>query len=257
LGLDFIPIVKEIMAIFIAFVTLVSLTVIRGHHWASLRAKSREDWILDGIGLCFQGLLIPALQLGLIYYVYNQVIPGDRGILTLHPLLAFGLSFVGVDYLYYWNHRLLHSQWLWPLHLVHHTMTERQVLGTSRNTLWTSFLIIYLWIHGLFIYLLQDPTAYLVGVSLTSILDLWRHSDIEPIPGTKLYRFLSPWLILPLDHAWHHASNMSGINYGANLKLWDQLHGTNYTPETLPPSLGISTGLTLTQKLFWPFKMNP
>ncbi|MCT7966227.1 sterol desaturase family protein [Laspinema sp. D1] len=241
------------MAIFIAFVTLLILTVARTEHWAKFQTKSWQEWLLDGIGLCFQGILIPALQLVLIYQVYQHFIPDSRAIFTSPPILAFGLSFVGVDYLYYWNHRLLHSRVFWGLHLVHHTMTERQVIGTSRNTLWTSFLIVYLWIHALFIYLLQDPTAYIIGVSLTSILDLWRHSEIEPLPGTMLHRLLSPWLILPMDHAWHHAQDSAGVNYGANLKVWDRLHGTNYDSNIAPNALGISTHLTLAQKLIWPF----
>jgi sterol desaturase/sphingolipid hydroxylase (fatty acid hydroxylase superfamily) len=241
------------MTIFIAFLTLLILTFVRTEQWANLKTKSWQDWLLDGIGLCFQGILIPLLQIVLIYQVYQHWFPENSGILTLHPILAFSLSFVGVDYLYYWNHRLLHSRWLWRLHLVHHTMTERQVLGTSRNTLWTSFLIVYLWIHALFIYLLQDPSAYMIGVSFTAILDLWRHSEIEPLPGTMLHRFLSPWLILPMDHAWHHAQNSGGVNYGANLKLWDRLYGTNYDSNSAPNALGISTDLTLAQKLIWPF----
>ncbi|MCT7982202.1 sterol desaturase family protein [Laspinema sp. A4] len=241
------------MAIFITFVTLLILTFARTEQRANFKAKSCQDWLLDAIGLCFQGILIPVLQIILIYQVYQHFLPESRGILNLHPLLAFGLSFVGVDYLYYWNHRLLHSRRFWRLHLVHHTMTERQVLGTSRNTLWTSFLIVYLWIHALFIYLIQDANIYIIGVTLTSILDLWRHSEIEPLPDTFLHRFLSPWLILPRDHAWHHSRESMGVNYGANLKLWDRWHGTNYDSNTTPKALGITTNLTLFQKLMWPF----
>jgi sterol desaturase/sphingolipid hydroxylase (fatty acid hydroxylase superfamily) len=126
------------------------------------------------------------------------------------------------------------------------------VLGTSRNSLWTSFLIIYLWIHTLFLYLLNDSTGYLIGVSLTAALDLWRHSQLAISPQSWLFRFLSPWLILPQDHAWHHASDSSGRNYGANLKIWDKLHGTYYYCKEPPASLGIPTTLTLTQKLLYP-----
>ena len=115
----------------------------------------------------------------------------------MQPILAFILSFVLVDYLYYWNHRLLHSRWLWRLHLVHHTVTEMQVFETARNTLWTSFFIIYLWVHGLFIYLLKDPNWYVAGVSLTCALDLWRHSAMALAPNSLLYRLISGWLILP------------------------------------------------------------
>jgi sterol desaturase/sphingolipid hydroxylase (fatty acid hydroxylase superfamily) len=56
-----------------------------------------------------------------------------------------------------------------------------------------------------------------------------------------------------MDHAWHHAQNSGGVNYGANLKLWDRLYGTNYDSNSAPNALGISTDLTLAQKLIWPF----
>jgi sterol desaturase/sphingolipid hydroxylase (fatty acid hydroxylase superfamily) len=127
------------------------------------------------------------------------------------------------------------------------------VLGTSRNTLWTSLVIIYLWIHTLFLYLLTDPTGYLLGVSLTSALDLWRHSRLLIPANTRLFQFLSFWLILPHDHAWHHCREIHNYNYGANLKIWDKLHGTYYESENLPSPIGISLSLNLFQKLVFPF----
>ena len=240
--------------IFIAFGILIGMTIANSNRLKAIQKISRDDWILDSIGLWLQGVLIPFLQMGVVYQIYAYLLPMDKGSLSLHPLLAFLVSFVGIDYFYYWNHRLLHNQWFWSLHQVHHTMTERLVLGTSRNTIWASFLIIYLWIHPLFIYLLQDPSLYIVGISLTSALDLWRHSEIEPQPGSFIYWLLSPWLILPLDHAWHHATIVNKVNYGANLKLWDWLHGTYYKSQEPPDSLGIKTDLNLIQKLIFPFK---
>ncbi len=241
------------MEVFIAFAMLIALTAKNDRRLATMLAKSRGDWLLDAIGLFFQGILIPILQITVVYQIYRYLLPAARGCWDWHPAIAFLLSFVLVDYLYYWNHRLLHSPWLWPLHQVHHTMTDRDVLGTSRNSLWTSFLIIYLWIHALFIYLLQDPTWYIAGVSLTSALDLWRHSEIDlEIPW--LHGLLSLVLILPQDHAWHHAkTEINRQNYGANLKLWDRLHGTYYPSDRAPEALGIETNLTLMQKLVWPF----
>lgn len=127
------------------------------------------------------------------------------------------------------------------------------VFGTSRNTLWTSFLIIYLWVHSLFIYLLQDPIWYIFGASLTSALDLWRHSTFTPKPTSLIHRLLSPLLILPQDHAWHHARNYKGGNYGANFKIWDKIHRTYTHYEKQPEILGAISNLTLTQKLLFPF----
>lgn len=240
------------MGVFAAFVILMTLTATNDRSLTALRSRKFEDWVLDVVGLFFQGILIPILQGTVVYQLYHYLLPSDRA-LFVPPVAAFFLSFVVVDYLYYWNHRLLHSRWLWNLHLVHHTSTEMNVLSTSRNTLWTSFLIIYLWVHALFIYLLQDPTWYIAGISLSSALDLWRHSTTTPKPNSALYRWLSIFLILPQDHAWHHASENFSGNYGANLKLWDLIHGTYYKCDKAPKFLGIKTNLSLSQKLFYPF----
>ncbi len=241
------------LPIFVTFIGLVGLTIASPFGRTRLTSRSLEDWLLDSVGLMIQGILIPLLQATVIFQLYH-FLPLQPGCLHLSPLLGFFLSFVVVDYLYYWNHRLLHSKTLWRVHKVHHTVKHLDVLGTSRNTLWASFLIIYLWIHTLFVYLLANPTAYLLGVSLTCALDLWRHSGFAIAPNYPLHRLLYPWLILPQDHAWHHGSNSFQCNFGANLKLWDKLHGTyNNCHDFEHSKTGVSTRLSLMQKLFFPF----
>ena len=237
------------MIVFITFWLLTILTLTR----QDILKISRQDWLLDITCLLFQGLVIPCLQITLVYQGYKAIFPDWENRLDLPGILAFIISFILIDYLYYWNHRLLHSPWFWPLHKVHHTVTQRNVLGTSRNTLWTSFLIIYLWVHSFFIYLLNEPNWYILGVSLTSALDLWRHSEIEPESNHFISRFFSSWLILPRDHAWHHGNNSKIGNYGANFKIWDIIHQTNFISDRPPQNLGIITKLTLRQKLFFPF----
>lgn len=237
------------LIIFASFIGLIGWTISDNFGRTQLKLKSRQDWLLDSIGLTLQGLLIPLLQATLVYWFYHYLLPNHQGYLQLSPILSFIISFVLVDYLYYWNHRLLHSKFFWQVHQVHHTVTQMDVLGTSRNTIWTSLLIVYLWIHTLFLYLLNDSTGYLLGVSLTSALDLWRHSRLN----TWLDKFLSAWLILPQDHAWHHCSETLDCNYGANLKIWDKLYGTYYESKELPSAIGISSSLTLRQKLLFPF----
>ena len=241
------------LLIFGSFIGLVRWTIINQVGRTQLQAKSREDWLLDGIGLTIQGILIPLLQATLVYWLSQYLLPTQQGYLKVSLVPAFIISFVVVDYFYYWNHRLLHTKLLWKVHQVHHTVTQMDVLGTSRNTLWTSLLIIYLWIHTLFLYLLADPTGYLLGVSLTSALDLWRHSSLIIPESSWLYQFLSSWLILPQDHAWHHYREVHNYNYGANLKIWDKLHGTYYDSKNLPSIIGIPSSLNLFQKLFFPF----
>ena len=57
----------------------------------------------------------------------------------------------------------------------------------------------------------------------------------------------------PSDHAWHHGKDESYGNYGANLKIWDQLHGTWHSSTEMPEELGVTHDLSLIQKLVWPF----
>ena len=242
------------MLVFFTFVILLALTVTNSKQPFLWWKKKREDWLLDGIGLFSQGIAIPFFQIAVVFKLYQLLLPVARASLNLYPVAAFLLSFVFVDYLYYWNHRLFHTRSLWFIHQVHHTVTEMDVLGTSRNTLWTSFFIVYLWIHSIFIYLLQEPNWYILGISLSSVLDLWRHSSFTPTSNSWLYRCLSLWLILPQDHAWHHSKSCIKGNYGANLKLWDKIHGTYYESENAPECLGINSSLSFTKKLFLPFE---
>ncbi|NJR18273.1 MAG: sterol desaturase family protein [Calothrix sp. CSU_2_0] len=243
------------MLIFIFFSVLLTLTGFNYQQRIHFRQKKISEWILDISGLFFQGVIIPALQILFVYKIYNFLLPNYQGIIFIHPILAFCLSFILIDYIYYWNHRLFHNKLLWSIHQVHHTVTQMDVIGTSRNTLWTSFLIIYLWIHPCFIYLLNEPIWYILGASLTSGLDLWRHSIFTPKNNSFFYQILSPWLILPQDHSWHHASENIYGNFGANFKLWDKIHGTYFPSSSMTEKLGIKSDFHLWKQLFLPFHL--
>jgi sterol desaturase/sphingolipid hydroxylase (fatty acid hydroxylase superfamily) len=242
------------LLVFPVFLLLIVATFWGRSGWQLLHQRQRSSWILDTIGLFVQGFVIPILQVVVLGKLYGWLLPGWQGTIVVSPVLGFLLNFVAIDYLYYWNHRSLHGKALWPLHQVHHSVTAMDVLGTSRNTLWTSFLIVYLWLNGLFVYLLDDPTWYLLGVSVTAALDLWRHSRFTIGQETGLYRWLSPWLMLPQDHCWHHGSASLGCNFGANLKVWDRLHGTGVAGEDVPEDLGVTVDLSLVRQLVFPFK---
>jgi len=241
------------MVVFLGFILLVALTVAYPTHREKLWRKSSEDWILDSVGLGVQGILIPLLQTHLVYRFYHYLLPSQQGCLHLSGMGAFLLNFVVLDYLYYWNHRCLHWSFFWAVHQVHHTLIDLDVLGTSRNTLWSSFLIVYLWLNALFIYLLEDPTGYIAGMSLTCVLDLWRHSDFNLSSRSWIYALVSPWLILPQDHAKHH-SLVGNWNFGGNLKVWDKWYGTYGGDLPVEGNLSMAkSNLSLVQKLFYPF----
>jgi sterol desaturase/sphingolipid hydroxylase (fatty acid hydroxylase superfamily) len=242
------------MIVFASFVILAALTFsIRASRRAAL-ARNAQDWTLDVAGLLVQGVAVQALQITFIYWLFSILLPQAKGSLEVSPALAFLLNFVVVDYFYYWNHRLLHGKILWATHAVHHTAENLDLFITSRNTLWTSLLIVYVWVNGLFIFLLKDPRAFILSASITASLDLWRHTSFFFSPNSLAHRAIAFLFIMPNEHAWHHSSDKSTKNFGANLSVWDRLHGTYYSPDFLPQRLGIPSALNLRRKLFFPFK---
>lgn len=211
--------------------------------------KSFDGWVLDLLNLPIQGIVVPILQTIIFYGLLEGFLPTYKGSLELSPILAFGLNFIVVDYFYYWNHRLLHVDGLWNLHKVHHSVEDMDVLATSRNTIWTTFLILYVWVNSIFIFLLNDPTFYVMAASFGAALDLWKHSNF---PSSKMLRDYV-FIATPVDHHWHHSSEPN-CNYGANLNLWDKLHGTYRKEAHKPATLGIKLELPLWRSLLFPFK---
>jgi sterol desaturase/sphingolipid hydroxylase (fatty acid hydroxylase superfamily) len=241
------------MLVFISFVVLAALTFAIERTRRNTLQRRAEDWLLDMAGLVVQGVAIPVMQTTIVYALLALLLPDWQGSLDVPPVVAFLLNFVLVDYLYYWNHRLLHGKTLWDTHAVHHTAEHLDLFVTSRNTLWASLLIIYVWVNGIFLFLLKDPTAYLLAVSLTASLDLWRHTAFVLPADSLLYRVLTLVLITPNEHAWHHSRDKSRKNFGANLSLWDRLHGTYDRTAALPDRLGIPANLELARQLLFPF----
>ena len=214
--------------------------------------RAGDDRVLDVVGLVVQGAVVPLLQITLVAALMSALVPQWRGAVALPWWTAFLVNFVAVDYAYYWNHRLLHTRALWRWHAVHHSARAMDVLVTSRNTLWTNAMILYLWLNGAAAFLLADATPYLAAAALTAALDLWRHSRWAPRSGSPAGRALAMALVTPHDHAWHHSASRPRCNFGANLRWWDRLHGTAWATADAPSALGIPVGGTLAARLLWP-----
>jgi sterol desaturase/sphingolipid hydroxylase (fatty acid hydroxylase superfamily) len=196
--------------------------------------RSRRDKLLDAVGLLTQGAFVPlaaqiiANELWPMIFSSSAKINIPNGLLFLLPLTL-------IDYLFYWNHRLLHRTGWWLWHRTHHTAKKLDIFVSSRNSVWTVFLLVYIWTQSLIIYWVENPNYYIYGMYVFSALDLWRHCGIQT-PGWL--RPLGIILILPEDHEWHHSLEKSNINFGANLNIWDRFHGTFYRPQQRAQHLG-------------------
>jgi sterol desaturase/sphingolipid hydroxylase (fatty acid hydroxylase superfamily) len=226
--------------VLIAFAALVVSACCRRDGWTAIRARTPGDWLLDGSGLLMQGLVVPLAQTAAVPAALRWAAPEIESCLAAPAAVAFLCHFVGVDYAYYWNHRGLHRPSVWRWHAVHHTAPRMDVLVTSRNTLWTHFLIVYVWLNALGLFLLRDPSPFVLSIAVTAALDLWRHSESGPAPGSRAGRLVAWVLITPHAHAWHHSAERTGVNFGANLACWDRLHGSYLSPAERPAGLGVT-----------------
>ncbi|MBE9241240.1 sterol desaturase family protein [Synechocystis salina] len=251
------------MASLISFWLFFAFSLLQPQQRQFLASKPRQDWLLDSAGLIVQGAIIPLLQLLLVINFYSLIIPQWQHSFNLFFGGQFLLGFVAIDYVYYWAHRALHGKLLFTIHQVHHTVSQMDMVSCARNTLWSSLFLPYVWLNSFIIYLLQDARGYILAISCTYLLDLWRHSSLNINKDFLLHHCLNSWLILPQDHNLHHQQAVGG-NFSANLKIWDKLHGT-YLKDTSPEVVNqsnslqpvpIKLNLTLWQQLVWPFAKN-
>lgn len=202
---------------------------------------SRVDWLLNLTGLFLQGVVVPLAAYAISMTLLPLVLPAARGTLALGWWGGFLLNFAFVDLLYYWQHRWFHRDGLpWSLHLCHHASPGVDVWATSRNSLLTNFLFVYLLVNPVLGYLCDVPDGFFFGAAVTASLDLWRHSRVPLIPGSGILARAAGWLlVMPAAHHLHHSPDGARFNFGANLMLWDRLFGTARDAASFPGRYGV------------------
>lgn len=63
------------MEVFLAFILLIGLTLMSDRRLANLFAKPWDEWVLDGVGLFFQFILIYLLKITLVYEFIIRFFP--------------------------------------------------------------------------------------------------------------------------------------------------------------------------------------
>ena len=166
-----------------------------------------------------------------------------------HTPLVFLVSFVAVDFVYYWYHRLSHKiKILWAFHLVHHSSLFMNLTVSYRlnwlSALLTPFVVAPLIFIGL-------PFEFIaVSFGLNLLYQFFLHTEAVGKLG-----FIEGILATPSAHRVHHGSNDEYIdkNFGGVFMLWDKWFGT-YQPETIKPTYGVTTGFISNNPLVLVFK---
>ncbi|MCJ7673222.1 MAG: sterol desaturase family protein [Acidimicrobiia bacterium] len=160
--------------------------------------------------------------------------------------IALAAAVLGWDFIYYWNHRFMHtSRYMWAIHVVHHSSERynlstalRQPVADAVGTFVPYSLLALLGFHPQLI-------ASARGINL--LYQYWFHTD--------MIRTLGPFeevFNTPSHHRVHHGSNPQYLdrNHGSILIVWDRLFGT-FEREDEP----VVYGLTKNIKTFDPARI--
>ncbi len=146
-------------------------------------------------------------------------------------------TFLMIDFLYYWFHRISHKiKFFWAFHLVHHSSPWMN-LTTSYRLNWLAGLISpFFYLPAILIGL--PPEMVIVSYAVNLFYQFFLHTEAIGKLG-----FLEHIIDTPSSHRVHHGSNDQYIdkNFGGVLIIWDKVFST-YEPEVEKVQYGITTG---------------
>ncbi len=208
--------------------------VLIGLELAVARARRRSVYRLGdvvgdiGCGMLQQVLLV--FLTGASLALYAWLYAHHRLIDQLPEPVAWAVALVGVDFFYYWWHRLSHEvNLLWAAHVVHHQSEDYNLAVALRQSILTSFTAVPFYLPLAF---LGVPTAIFSGAyAISTLYQFWIHTQLVGKLG-----WLEEWLNTPAQHRVHHAVNPQYLdkNYGAILIVWDRIFGTFAREEEAP-----------------------
>ena len=151
---------------------------------------------------------------------------------------AWVACFLGVDFCYYWFHRVSHRvNAVWATHVVHHQSEEYNLAVALRQGAFQGW---FSWVFYLPLAVLGfPPLMFLTLSAFDTLYQFWIH--------TRVIGKLGPleWVLnTPSHHRVHHACNPKYIdrNYAGTLIIWDRLFGS-FKEERDEPVYGITKPL--------------
>ncbi len=144
----------------------------------------------------------------------------------IYFLLSVLLGIVGYDAWFYWQHRLLHTPWLFRrAHAIHHRVANPTAFATfAHHPIETFMGNAYFILYVMFVPV--HPLAFgAVGLAIFSV-GIVAHMGYELYPSGFTRHAVSRWFNTSTHHNMHHSH--VGCNYGLWLNYWDFCMGTNH-----------------------------
>lgn len=131
-------------------------------------------------------------------------------------------TFLIVDFLYYLQHRIFHSDTFFaPFHEVHHTSEHYNFTTTLRASVFLPFVNPLFYVPAVLFGC--EPPAIIVCFALIQIYQLFLHTQLVPS-----MRWLEGIINTPSAHRVHHGNTQSQYetNLGGVFLIWDRLFST-------------------------------
>jgi sterol desaturase/sphingolipid hydroxylase (fatty acid hydroxylase superfamily) len=192
--------------------------------------------LLWGYLMSVFSLGLPYLSALLIRAVTSNVLPTEYRFRTGSLALDVLVYYFVFTFFAYWNHRLFHTGLFWPLHRMHHSATELNLLTSSRNH--PAAIAIEPFIRAWPTVLIGVPPDVIMVYSM--IMSTW-HLLIHSMLPWHLSWFGQWLMVSPIGHRIHHSPlpEHAGKNL-SDCPLWDQLFGTWYSGPVLNTTVGVS-----------------
>lgn len=165
--------------------------------------------------LLFAGLI--AFPLYTLAYHYRLFDPSLTWTMAL-------VTFIGVEFCFYWMHRSSHRiRWFWAAHVVHHSSQRMNFTTAMRQNATNIFNGGWLFYVPLAL-LGLNPVWIGTAFALSLVYQFFIHTTLVD----KLHPAIEYIFNTPSHHRMHHGKNPGCIdrNYGGVLIIWDRLFGT-------------------------------
>jgi sterol desaturase/sphingolipid hydroxylase (fatty acid hydroxylase superfamily) len=157
---------------------------------------------------------------------------------ALPTAVQVALALLGVEFAYYWAHRISHhNAFLWRSHRIHHSPDSIDWLMGWRVQ-WLNESIHLTARYVPFVMLGVPAHVAALAIVIVNAHTMFPHANIDVRSG----RFLNSWLNTPEVHRWHHVQELrfAHSNFGDVLIVWDRFFRTFN-----PPGVGTATELGL------------
>jgi len=185
-----------------------------------------------GITQQLTGIFLKVLSVGVYQLVFENFALFDLNQSWWYWILLF----IGVDFFYYWAHRMSHEVNLfWGGHVVHHQSEEYNLSVALRQS---TFQVVWTFVFYMPLALLGFRALdFVMVMGLNLIYQFWIHTETIGKMGWFEYIFNTP-----SHHRVHHGRNPKYIdkNHAGTFIIWDKMFGT-FQKEEERPTYGITT----------------